>query len=150
VVRQGFFSLLLTLGFLAGCATARTTLSDNRRTWQDQRISNYDYVLRVGCFCGYVGDYRVSVRNNEVHGVTFLPTGESLPARDGGFFRTIDGLFDRIGVALAEAERVIVEYHSPLGYPVRVFIDRRRSRRDDELTLEVEIARAAEGARDNE
>ena len=64
-------------------------------------------------------------------------TGTEVPAREGSLdlYWTIEGLFDRLGRALAGDAVVRVAYEPGLGYPTSIYIDYEPALIGDETDL---------------
>ena len=94
-------------------------------------ISDYNYKLTVGCFCGEAGTFDVEVRNGVV--VNAAPSsGQSSGGEGAG--KTMDDLFGVLTQAYAQnADEVVVEYIALLGYPTSISIDYTRGVSDDEI-----------------
>ena len=131
---------LLTLWItLAGCGIVGPSeldeLDEKRQLWEAQGLSDYDYTIQRGCFCGASGWHRVEVRASEVALVTHIESGTVLdPAFTDGF-TDIDGVFDLVAEALREADEITVEYDEAMGFPKDVSIDYITDAVDDELSL---------------
>jgi hypothetical protein len=92
-------------------------LDANRSLWESSNISNYDFVLSIGCFCDpqEVRPGIVSVRSDLIVSVIDAQTHEP---RSHGNFLTIDNLFDRAQVALNSGDiQIDAEFDSTLGFP---------------------------------
>lgn len=112
-------------------------LADNRRMWEQQQIEDYSYVLRRDCFCG--PDVSTPVRIIVADGVrvsaTYVDSGDAVPDELLQYFPAVPGLFELLEDALARADRVTVDYHATLGYPVEVTIDYEIYVSDDEMAI---------------
>ena len=111
---------------LAACGGDSTTapanhLGEQRALWASQGLTDYTFdVVRI-CYCQFVSDVRVTVKDGVITGVTELA---SEVARDPELFRTIDGLFDLVQDAYdRDAHEVQVEFDPGRGYPTRIWID---------------------------
>ena len=111
---------------LAACGGDSTTapanhLGEQRALWASQGLTDYTFdVVRI-CYCQFVADVRVTVKDGVITGVTELA---SEVARDPETFRTIDGLFDLVQDAYdRDAHEVQVEFDPSRGYPTRIWID---------------------------
>ena len=111
---------------LAACGGDSTTapanhLGEQRALWASQGLTDYTFdVVRI-CYCQFVADVRVTVKDGVITGVTELA---SEVARDPELFRTIDGLFDLVQDAYdRDAHEVQVEFDPSRGYPTRIWID---------------------------
>ncbi|MGH7570887.1 MAG: DUF6174 domain-containing protein [Gemmatimonadota bacterium] len=118
--------------------TGLSDLSRARTLWSQNGFTDYDYTLTQSCFCGFVGQARVGVRDGAVVSVNSLETGEAIPV-EFLRFRTVEGAFDLIQSFLNEQadRRVEVRFHDRLGYPVSGFLDIFQVA-DEELQFEIE------------
>lgn len=115
-----------------------------RDRWAAAGMNEYDYSFSRRCFCReeYLGPYDVVVRDGSItvarlHGVDLLTIqGLDLSGYEQIIF-TVDGLFDEIERALAEAASLTVEYEPDLGYPTRVAIDWMANVADDEIEYSI-------------
>ena len=121
---------------LAACGGDSTTapanhLGEQRALWASQGLTDYTFdVVRI-CYCQFVADVRVTVKDGVITGVTELA---SEVARDPELFRTIDGLFDLVQDAYArDAHEVQVEFDPSRGYPTRIWIDYVQMMADEEV-----------------
>jgi hypothetical protein len=111
---------------LAACGGDSTTtpanpLDEQRSLWASQDLTDYTFDVSRSCYCQFVGDVRVTVKDGVITDVTELA---SEVARDPETFRTIDGLFDLVQDAYdRDAHEVQVEFDPSRGYPTRVWID---------------------------
>ena len=111
---------------LAACGGDSTTapanhLGEQRALWASQGLTDYTFdVVRI-CYCQFVADVRVTVKDGVITGVTELA---SEVARDPELFRTIDGFFDLVQDAYdRDAHEVQVEFDPSRGYPTRIWIN---------------------------
>ena len=121
---------------LAACGGDSTTapanhLGEQRALWASQGLTDYTFdVVRI-CYCQFVSDVRVTVKDGVITGVTELA---SEVARDPETFRTIDGLFDLVQDAYdRDAHEVQVEFDPSRGYPTRIWIDYVLMMTDEEM-----------------
>lgn len=141
--------ILWTLTVL-GCSTtqepehlkdARAHLAANRALWLEQGIESYSMILQRNCFCPpeWRGPIEMQVRERDVVSWTYVESGASVPDDRVEFFPPVAGLFNEIEEAIdREADDVIAEYHTELGYPLTVFIDENLQTADEEVGYEVE------------
>ena len=122
---------LLLLGACASPTTPENDLADYRTLWETQRLTDYTFDVRRVCYCQFVGDVRVTVKDGVITGVTELA---SEVARDPDTFRTIDGLFDLVQDAYdRDAHEVQVDFNPSRGYPTRIWIDYVEMMMDEEM-----------------
>ena len=121
---------------LAACGGDSTTapanhLGEQRALWASQGLADYTFDAVRICYCQFVADVRVTVKDGVITGVTELA---SEVARDPETFRTIDGLFDLVQDAYdRDAHEVQVEFDPSRGYPTRIWIDYVQMIADEEM-----------------
>jgi hypothetical protein len=120
-------------GPLAG---AQADLTEARRLFRSQGLSDYSYVLTRGCFC--TPEYRepttVTIRGGRVVSAVSVSTGEP---RNLDWYESIDGLFDSLQAAIDDdAARIQAEYDPARGYPISVYIDLDERLADEEISYE--------------
>jgi hypothetical protein len=135
----GFLSLFLqeiSEGHPAGPDEVSAAVAAQRTLWETWEIVDYRITVRRSCFCPpeYTDPYTVTVRSGVV----------AFVERDGGAIElaefmpgTVEDLFAEIEAA-AFADRLDVEYHPDLGYPLRIDIDPVFNAVDEELQIAVE------------
>lgn len=109
-------------------------LRQAERQWDRQQLSSYDYDFLRLCFCAYVSELRVRVRNGVVVSAVRIADGVALSQSELADIPTVDGLFEIAKTAVAEADEVTVEYHPTLGYPQDISIDWYARAIDDEVS----------------
>lgn len=113
----------------------------NRRLWNQQNISNYQYTFSNGCFCipEARGPVVIEVRNGETVSITSVTTGESVDPRFFKQYSTIPKLFNVIQDAIQrQASSLNVQYNSRYGYPTQIDIDYNSQIADEEVFLTIE------------
>jgi hypothetical protein len=95
-------------------------LQERRATWVARKIDNYQFRLRISCFCAgeITHPVLIEVRQGAVATVLDLETGR--PVTDKSRYLSITGLFD---AAIAERSRgghVSAAYDRVIGIPVRL------------------------------
>ena len=122
---------LLLLGACASPTTPGNDLAEHRALWEAQGLTDYTFDVRRVCYCQFVGDVRVTVKDGVITGVTEIA---SEVARDPETFRTIDGLFDLVQDAYdRDAHEIQVEFDPGRGYPTRIWIDYVQMMADEEV-----------------
>ncbi|MEH1943795.1 MAG: DUF6174 domain-containing protein [Nostoc sp.] len=119
---------------------AEKRLEFNRRFWNQQNISNYDYTLSNSCFC--IGDARgpvvIKVRNGQTSSITSVATGKDVKEYFQNY-NTIPKLFDVIQDAIKrKAASLNVRYNARFGYPTQIDIDYNSQIADEERYLTIE------------
>ncbi|MCC5608053.1 DUF6174 domain-containing protein [Nostoc sp. CHAB 5834] len=119
---------------------AKQRLEFNRRFWNQQNISNYDYTLGNSCFC--IGDARgpvvIKVRNGQTSSITSVATGKDVKEYFQNY-NTIPKLFDVIQDAInRKAFSLNVRYNARFGYPTQIDIDYNSQIADEERYLTIE------------
>jgi hypothetical protein len=113
--------------FLSACANPysdlQSHLRQNEQKWAAQKIDNYQYTLRILCFCPQEITEPVVVEVRD--GVTTSAN-------------TVNELFDIIRDAIAQkVSKLTVEYDPTLGYPKQITIDPIETAIDEERAYTV-------------
>ncbi|MEH2416560.1 DUF6174 domain-containing protein [Nostoc sp.] len=116
-------------------------LEFNRRFWNQQNISNYDYELSNSCFC--IPDARgpvvIKVRNGQTSSITSVATGKAVNPQLFQNYNTIPKLFNVIQDAInRKAFSLNVRYSAKFGYPTQIDIDYNSQIADEEKYLTIE------------
>ncbi len=109
-------------------------------TYPEYPNTDYDYTLRVSCYCPNAGEpMRISVRDGEAVSAVFLRGGLEHHAGD-----PVEGPWAEITLADViaaandtEADRVDVTWPSGQDYPTSVWVDRDEMAADEEVGYEV-------------
>ena len=141
--------LCATLSLLLGCilkdderlTNIQSELDQNRKKWASAVVSNYQFNFRWKCFCSeeFVEPVNISVRENRIVDVAFV--ADDVPFTMIGLWRyqTVDKLFDLLQEGIDKnAHSISADYHSELGYPVRVSIDYEEYTVDEEKGFEID------------
>jgi hypothetical protein len=124
----------------AGCSNTNE-FSDavflrNLEQWRTNGPPSYSYRVTRTCVCeGPTGAVIVEVRNGVVVSRKEAATMTDIGAQFASGYPAVEGLFDIIDQA--RKDRVFSmrsEYHSELGYPISIQINRTPARADDDLT----------------
>lgn len=109
-------------------------LSRARRTWSNNDIRDYEYVVSRNCFCVLGGvAVRVTVRNDVVIAREIDGTSTPIPQSMAALYPSIDGLFIVIQDAIdSRAYQLDTRYDSTYGFPTDVWIDYDRRIADEE------------------
>ncbi|MEH2235614.1 DUF6174 domain-containing protein [Nostoc sp.] len=116
-------------------------LEFNRRFWNQQNISNYDYTLSNSCFCtpDARGPVIIKVRNGQTTSITSVATGKPVNPEFFQNYKTIPKLFDVIQDAInRKAFSLNVRYSARFGYPTQIDIDYNSQIADEEKYLTIE------------
>lgn len=114
----------------------QSQLTEARRLWRSQGLSDYSFVFSRSCFC--VFEYRepvtIIVRGGKIVSVLSVANGS---LRDASTYDTIDGLFDDIQRAIDDdAASIRVDYDQTRGHPISVYIDIDQQLADEEISFE--------------
>lgn len=126
--------LILIFIFCLGCSKATDlNLSDQQfQKWKNQKITDYEFTLRVNCFCTieYVGPHNIVVKNNiiqSVNGVLYDPVKH--PS-----VKTIEQLFEIIAANLKRKPfSKTLEYDPKYYFPANIFFDISEMVADEEI-----------------
>jgi hypothetical protein len=147
IIRLTLLSLVvaLFLSALPGCALVKSgpqrDLDVARAKWEQANIKNYEYRLRVLCFCppNVTFPVIIKVQNGVNLSVEYAQEPKEVT---NNYFKpvdTIDKLFDVIQKAIDdEADSLVVEYDSTYGYPLKIQIDPITDAIDEEIAYFVE------------
>jgi hypothetical protein len=109
-------------------------LAQAERRWAANKTTNYDFSIRVECFCFFPPIMTFHVRDGE-------SSARGLDARtraQADSFSTFDAIFALLREELRrEPARFQVEYHPTLGHPITADIDRFVNAADDTLRFEI-------------
>jgi hypothetical protein len=129
------FAALLMVSF---CTKSNDSdeLSVNKSKWNRKNISDYEFTLRINCFCPQerVGPHMIKVVNNEIVSVNNLAYD---PDKTGELY-TIDQLFTFVETSIERKPYLkTIEYNSTYGYPQTVWFDFDRTMADEEIGYQV-------------
>lgn len=139
-------SLMLPLvaALLAGCTLTGPgsvgepeDLDSARNLWRQVSTSDYDMSMVRGCFCIGGGEMTVFVRGDSVAAIQQAERQWQSGNDWWQYIPTVDGLFNLIAEATADAHSVEAEYHPQLGYPTSVSVDWLKDAVDDEISYSV-------------
>jgi len=106
--------------------------SVNESKWYGKNIDNYEFTLRINCFCPQerLGPHLIKVVNDEIVSVNNQPYD---PAATGELM-TIDELFTFVEAGIdGNPYRKTIEYNSTYGYPQYVYFDYSKTMADEEI-----------------
>ena len=139
------------LGQLCGCDILRlgddqhvdtqSLLDSNRKMWDSQMASNYQFYFQWSCYCtmDFVAEVNISVRENRIQGAAFVESDVLIPI-DAAIerYKVVDSLFDLLQSAIDDnAHTIAAKYHLELGYPTEVWIDYEQNSVDEELGFSI-------------
>jgi hypothetical protein len=110
-------------GSLIAAPLSHVDLITNRSLWESHGISDYDFVLSIGCFCEpeQVRPGIVSVRSDSITSVIDAQNHQPISQAS---FATVNNLFDRAQFALNSSEvQVDAQFDGILGFPRFLRID---------------------------
>jgi len=145
---------LLATVMVAGCEHSRTSshvsaaprplqadpslaLAKAEAQWQQHKLSAYEFLVEVRCFCPGLLQKPVAFR---VTGATVHPVEEmdASSVRVYEHYNTIEKLFAAIRRAIAFGQyRIAVDYDADFGFPSNADLDPRQWVADDELFFKV-------------
>lgn len=126
-MNPGLHGVLLLAMLATGCSTTQprelTELDLAEAQWRAEGPSDYDFELRISCFCppDYLDWHRIRVVNDAITSVFNVTDQMAVPADRWHEWYTVDQMFDRIRQFI-DSEifgRVEAEYHPALGFPQR-------------------------------
>ncbi len=113
---------------------AEEALAQAERRWAASRTANYNFSIRVECFCFLPPVMTFHVRDSEGS----APGLDAATRARVNSFATIDALFALLREYLKrKPARFEVEYHQTLGHATKADIDMFFNAADDELRFEV-------------
>ncbi len=113
-------------------------LYQSRDTWNAHNINAYSYTYRRSCECLPDSTRKVviTVSGNEISGITYADSGETVPESPQGFYQTVDDLFGMVEDAFYEkAHQISVTYDETYGYPTDIYIDYDSAVADEECIV---------------
>jgi hypothetical protein len=112
------FSWVAVAAFpVAALGLDQVELDTNRALWDSHGISDYDFILGIGCFCdpALTRPGLVSVRMGSIVSVV---DAETLEPRSPADFLTVDALFDRLQFSLGIVDlQIDAGFDGVLGFP---------------------------------
>ena len=114
----------------------QSQLDNNRKKWDSEMASNYQFSFQWSCFCiiDFVAQVNITVRDNRIHSAAFVEGDVPIPLNVAvERYQSMDGLFDLLQSAIdANAHTISAKYHPELGYPTQVWIDYEQRTADEE------------------
>jgi hypothetical protein len=111
-------------------------LSVNKSKWHSKNISDYEFTLRINCFCTdeRVGPHLIKIVNDKIVSVNNLPYD---PDKTGELY-TIDQLFTFVETSIERKPYLkTIEYNFTYGYPQTVWFDFNKTMADEEIGYQV-------------
>jgi len=152
--------LWLTVGILAVAAPLVTCsgpqtdlekqLNQNEQKWASQKIRDYSYTLRIGCFCPpeITSPVLVEVRGGTTKSVSYVSDGRQATNELFRKADTIEELFSVIRESIDQkVDKLTVEYDPSLGYPTEISIDPIETAIDEEGLIRSRISGASSDQR---
>ena len=132
------YLILTSLIMISFCTRSNDgdELSANKSKWYRKNINNYEFNLRINCFCPEerVGPHLINVVNDEIVSVNNLPYD---PDKTGELY-TIDELFTLVETSIERKPYLkTIEYNSTYGYPQTVWFDFNKTMADEEIGYQV-------------
>jgi hypothetical protein len=130
----------------AGALSPRDELAAARAHWQAAGIMNYDFDLRVSCFCiaTTFGTVTVSVRDGRPPIVESTDSGTVVDTVYFQDYLTVDRMFALLGRVLSARPASFAATYDPgFGFPAQVSVDANAQVADDELGLHIVALRPA-------
>jgi hypothetical protein len=131
--------LLIILPILLTFCTKSTDYEEyswNQSKWNRKKIVNYEFTLKIGCFCPQerVGPHIIKVVNDEIVSVNDLPYDISKT----GALMTINQLFSYLKATIdGHPYKKTVEYNSVYGYPQNIYFDFNQGMADEEIGYQI-------------
>jgi hypothetical protein len=132
------YTLLSVVLLLFSCTKSKedNDLLTNQSRWDKQTISNYEFTLRVSCFCPreVVGPHVIKVVADTIASVN----DQAYDPSTMGYLMTIDELFAFVGKSLdRNPYQKSIAYNSIYGYPESVYFDFEKTMADEEIGYQV-------------
>ena len=116
----------------------QTELNQNKTLWKKEKPSNYFFTVRPTCFCPDTKKRLVTIKNNKIENVKYIPSNINLDAKALKQEKAISGYFDFIQDAInKDADNIKVTYNKTYGYPETISIDYNKKVVDEEISYEI-------------
>jgi hypothetical protein len=135
MIRSTIFLVVLLL-FSCTKSGDNEDLSRNRAIWNKMNINNYEFTLRMNCYCPVeiAGPHVIKVVADTIESVNNLAYDPSTM----GYLMTIDELFTFIETGVARNPyKKSLDFNSTYGYPQSVFFDFSKAIVDEEIGYQV-------------
>ncbi|WP_338737982.1 DUF6174 domain-containing protein [Candidatus Dehalogenimonas loeffleri] len=144
-MRLSLLSLVIIVSLIAGCSLGKSPtqkeLDAARILWDSVLIEDYQFQLRVSCFCPQeiVQPVLISVIDGVVTDRIYAETGVSVLSDYFNRADTVEKLFEIIQEAIdTQADSLTVTYDKQTGYPSSIIIDQIAQAVDEEIAYFVE------------
>jgi hypothetical protein len=123
--------------------TAAEALAQAERRWAANKVANYDFSIRVECFCFLPPIMTFQVRDDE----SSAPGLDAATRARVNSFATVEAVFALLSEHLKRQPATFeVDYDQTLGHPTKAAIDVSVNAADDELRFEIVELRLISGA----
>jgi len=119
-------------------SNAQTELNKNKKLWNTETPPHYFFTVRQSCFCPDLKKKLVTIKENKIESVKYIPSNTVLNAQAVKEEKSILGYFDFIQDAInKKAEDIKVTYNTTYGYPERIAIDYNKQMADEEMYYDI-------------
>lgn len=126
----------LSIGISYACnEVSEEDLTVNKQIWESHRWNEYRFIVQRQCFCyvNYTREMMVHVSEGKVVTAKYTDTQVEVSADILSGIYTIDKWFEVIDHAYSrQADKLQVQFDQQVGYPLKIEIDLRENRADDE------------------
>jgi hypothetical protein len=131
-------TVLWILLLLFSCTKSQESdeFSISEAKWNKLNISNYEFTLRVNCFCPQevAGPHIIKVVNDTIQSVN----GQPFDPTTMGLLMTVDALFTFVGKSIdRKPYQKRITYNSQFGYPESVYFDFEKTMADEEIGYQI-------------
>jgi hypothetical protein len=133
---KSYTLFLVLLLFACTKSGENEDFSVNQNKWNKKNINNYEFTLRISCFCPeeVTGPHLIKVVADTITSVNNQPYDPDT----NGLLMTIDELFTYVGTSIdRNPYKKTIEYNSTYGYPENVFFDFVKTMVDEEIGYQV-------------
>lgn len=131
-----FTLFLIILLFACTKSDENEDFSINQIKWNKKNINNYEFTLRISCFCPeeVTGPHLIKVVADTIAFVNNQP----YDPETNGLLMTIDELFTYVGTSIdRNPYKKTIKYNSVYGYPETVFFDFVKTMVDEEIGYQI-------------
>ncbi len=118
--------------------TLAETVDAQRKRWEANEFSSYQYTYQRTCFCApdWIRPVVIDVVDDRIERIAYADDGALVDSTFWASYHTVDGLFALIDQAMtSDAAQVTVQFDDPLGYPTQLYIDEDVRIADEELSI---------------